>query len=350
MSRVLVTYPVDSLVSYHYYGKDRDMEAITATGRLRLIGDSGAYSAFSQGAAIRLGEYAEWCTKWKAHLYWIAALDVIGDPLGTFKNWQALRDRHGLTTIPTLHAGTPTRWLDAYVAEGVDFLGLGGMVGGSLRAFPWLVQTFRYARDKHPQVRFHGWGITHRKLVDALPFYSVDSSGTLGQAYRFGTLKLFDPATGKHRSVKLDGRAVYRVAELLRHTYGVKPATIAISVPSNRATLIQVAAASTQQYAAWLQRRHQVAAPVVGVNPACVPDPGTRVHLVSGTQQAPGRTDLDAVVGGPPDGTRVHLAGASPGRTVDELMVTATGGTRVHLVDGSLGNLTAVTKISESTE
>ncbi len=39
MTAVAITYPVDALVSYHYYRDDKDMAPLAATGRLRLIGE-----------------------------------------------------------------------------------------------------------------------------------------------------------------------------------------------------------------------------------------------------------------------------------------------------------------------
>lgn len=314
---VKIEYPVDSLVSYHYYRNDRDMLGITRTGRLRLIGDSGAFSAYHQGSVISLGEYADWCQRWRAHLYWIASLDVIGDPQTTFRNWRTLRDKHGLETVPTLHAGTSTKWLDAYAAEGVDFMGLGGMIAGAANAFRWLLHTFRHARDNHPQMRFHGWAVTHRKVTSALPFYSVDSSGVTGAAYRFGQLKVFNPATAEHHTVRLDGQSVYRVAGLLRRVYGVNPDEITRSHPGNRATLIKLAAASTQRWADWLQRRHKVPAPRWSINPSCCitdgPAPGTRIHLVNNVG-TPGNSDLDKAVESPTaSGTRVHLVDTGVG-------------------------------------
>lgn len=327
---VNISYPVDGLVSYHYFRNERDMLSIIRTRRLRLIGDSGAFSAYSQGAALSLGEYAEWCQQWRDHLYWIASLDVIGDPQTTYRNWKVLRDRYGLQTVPTIHAGTNTKWMDAYAAEGVDFMGLGGMVGGAPSAFRWLVKVFRHARDNHPALRFHGWAVTHRKITDALPFYSVDSSGVIGAAYRYGTLKVFDPGTAKHHTVQLDGQGVYKIAPLLRRVYGVNPDEIARSHPGNRATLIKLAAATTQQWAAWLQRRHKASAPRWSINPDCCdndgPATGTRVHLVNNVG-SPGKSDLDRAVEAPA-GTRVHIvdtggalptiAGTTKTRTHDE--------------------------------
>jgi hypothetical protein len=323
MTQVKITYPVDALVSYHYYREDKAMAPLAQTGRLRLIGDSGAFSAMSLGTPIDLAEYAAWVHRWREHLFWAASLDVIGDPAGTLHNWRLLRDRHGLDTVPTLHAGSDVRGLDVFAKEGATLVGLGGMAGQgqAVRAFRWAVAAFRHARDHHPGMRFHLWGVTNRKFLDNLPAWSADSSGILGAAYRYAQLRVFNPATGKHHNVALraGNRDIYKLSGLLRRVYGVDPPEIETSHPGNRTTLIQLAAASTQQYAAWLQRRHQVTPPALLAQPAThnldVASVGPRVHVVAGTNQAAGANDLDAL-GGPrvqvTDTSHTATAGLNP--------------------------------------
>lgn len=326
---VAVTYPVDALVSFHYYGDDVNMAALVNTGRVRTIGDSGAYSALTQGAAIDLDAYAAWVHRWHPHLYWAASLDVIGDPVASHRNWKTLRDRHQLATVPTLHAGADTSWLDAYASEGVDFVGLGGMAGTGQapRAYRWAVGMFRHARAKHPGVRFHLWGVTNRQFLDSLPAYSADSSGAIGQAYRYGSLRLFDPGSGRHLSVMLRGRNVYRVGSLLRRVYGVDPAEIETSHSGNRVTLVQIAVAVTQQYALWLQRRHgHVSAPSWGINADAGALDGPLVHVVAGTghKQSNGQ-DIHAAVG-----PRLHLVDTSQDQVGRGLNLREVTGARVQ--------------------
>jgi hypothetical protein len=333
---VKVSYPVDALVSYHYYAEDKTMAPLVATGRLRLIGDSGAFSALTQGAAIKLDAYADWVRRWREHLLWAASLDVIGDAAGTWRNWTTLRDTHDLATVPTLHAGADVRWLDRYAAEGVDFLGLGGMAGTGQagRAFRWAVKVFRYARDHHPDMRFHLWGVTNRQFLDNLPCWSADSSGILGAAYRYAQLRLFDPATGRHHNVALRGdRAIYRLSALLRKVYGVDPGEIERSHPGNRTTLIRLAAASTQQYANWLQARHQVSAPASLATALA----GPRVHVVANNRNAPGNSNLELAVADDPVGPRVHVVADGYGTDLPAL-----AGPRLHLTDAAVDKLAAV--------
>ncbi len=274
-----LTYPVDALVSYHYYKRDEQMAAVTAPGHLRLIGDSGAFSAYTQGKPVQLADYAAWCLRWENHLQWVAALDVIGDPDATYRNWRIFRDIHGIRAIPTVHAGGQPELLDRYAAEGCDFVGLGGLVGlPPARVFPWVVAMVRYARDHHPQMRFHLWGITNRKILASVPVYSADSSGIMGAAYRFARVDLFDPVRQVVRPIYLDGKQPYAEHAILSGVYGIDPKLIARSRPGNKPLLVKLSAASTQQYAAWLQRRHNVPAPTWGLRGPSLP--GIRIHIV----------------------------------------------------------------------
>lgn len=288
---------LDALISYHYYRSDNAVQKLVDTGRLNMIGDSGAFSAYTQGATISMPEYAEWVRKWQPHLYWVASLDVLGDPEATWRNWVELRERYGLNLVPTLHVGTPMKWLDAYAREGVDFVGLGGgLTTGATDGIRWSARTLLYARREHPQMRFHGWGISKRAALDNIPFYSADSSGTLGVGYRFGRLRLFDPRTARDVTFHLDGTSPFKHRHLLK-LYGATPEQVARGHAKNRHLLLRLSAASTQYYAAWLQKRHQVTPPSHGINPRRPDKTGMRVHLVSTVE------DLhQAAVG-----TRLHL-------------------------------------------
>lgn len=314
-----VEYPLDSLVSFHYYRRDEDMQALVDTRRLRMIGDSGAFSALTQGQPIKMPEYLDWVKRWHRYLCWTATLDVIGDPAATLANFRLLRDRHQLVTVPTLHVGTDPRWMAAYARDGVDFMGLGGMVGRALQSLPWIVQVFRYARTHHPDMRFHIWGVTHRKVVGSVPAYSADSSG-FGSGYRYAYLRLFDPRDGKWYVADLRKRTgIYKQGQLLRQVYRTDPQLLERPTPENRQLMLQLAARGYQLYASWLQRRHNVPPPTWGLHwpaqlpPAVATTVGTRVHAV--TARAGGiKDDLETAVTEEKllRGMRVHAVDAHP--------------------------------------
>lgn len=328
---VKLRYPVNSLVSFHYFG-NRDIAQMKSWG-LRLIGDSGAYSALTQGKPINIQEFAEWGNRWKNDLAWLASLDVIGNKEATWKNYKWLRAQ-GLDVIPTIHYGCDPKELDRYVAEGVDFMGLGGMVGRKSEAdrlLRWTLSVFRYARDNHPQLRFHGWGITHRQLTMNLPWYSVDSSG-FSAAYRFARLSLFDPAQGKAVAIALDGKDIFKHVDLLKRVYQVDPEDVKLSTPDRRRQLVRLAISSVQKQEDFLRARHKVSAPTYGLNGF---EEAPHVHIALGFPQAQSTlavspTDTPAPLSGPNN----HVA-----LRTDETKLIKPVGPSVHFVDGSATHL-----------
>ena len=264
--------PTEILTSFHYF-KNTDIAQIHSWGT-RIIGDSGAFSALTQGTTIDRDEFHAWAHRWKDDFFWTASLDVIGDADATFENWKAAK-REGLHLVPTLHHGASPRELDKYVDEGADFFGLGGLVGSSAqKQLRWMIPVFQYVQKVHPQVRFHGWGLSHAMILDRLPFWSADSSG-FASAFRFATLKLFNPLRGRFISVNLDGRDLYQHRDILRRHYGIGWKDAAESTPQTRRNLGRVAIKSMQLYAAWLRTRQQVTPPASLMNR--INCPGTRV-------------------------------------------------------------------------
>ena len=136
---------------------------------MEVLLDSGAFSAWSRGKDISIQEYADYLTKWQPNKYF--NLDVIGDPEATQVNQRYLESK-GFKPIPVFHLGEPMQLLDELVRR-YDVIGLGGTVGKPHRQRRnWLSQLY----SRHPEGKFHGLGITHRELMTAYPFYSVDST------------------------------------------------------------------------------------------------------------------------------------------------------------------------------
>ena len=256
---VYLDYPVNTLVSYHYFAKT-DINDL-AQGGLRLIADSGAYSAATQGTHIDTDAFYDWCSRWRDDFLWMAALDVIGDQDATYRNW--VKSPPKLRLMPTVHFGAPPNAIDRYVEAGVDLIGLGGMVphkSEPMKLLRWAAQTMKYARDHHPQVRFHGWGVTHPDLTYNLPWWSVDSSG-FGSAYRYGRMVLVNPINGKKTTVPMDGRSAAKHAAMIRTHYRVDWRRIAESSSSSRRDLVRASTRSMQHLEAFLQKRWKVEPP-----------------------------------------------------------------------------------------
>jgi hypothetical protein len=314
--------PVNSLVSFHYWS-NANIADFHRLG-LRLIGDSGAFSAMSLGAPVNIDRFIEWGVKWQKNLCWIASLDAIGDTAQSWKNYKYIRGA-GLDAVPTIHYGTEPSELDRYADEGVDFVGLGGMVGRKSerqRLMRWTLGVFRYARDNHPGMRFHGWGATHNDLVMSLPWYSVDSSG-FTSAYRFGRLSLFNPATAKMVTAEMNGQDIYRHADLVRREYKINPALIAESTPATRRLLVRTSVKSVQKLEDFLRARHKVKPPVYGLN----------------SNLGFARKDLVSAAG-------VHVV---PNSSVD-IRYLETVGPNVHFVDAAAQHLKMAAEPSNNKE
>lgn len=254
----MIPAPRNILLS-HYYYKKRDIDELR---HCRIIADSGAFTARYQGKVILNSQLALWTKRWEHRLAWVACLDIATpDTTATRTNWLKLVNDYQLPAVSTLHAGDHPSEMDWYAEQGVDLLGLGGMAGANLShaaSFRWLVSVFKYAQDNHPQMRFHGWGMTKMDIV-RLPFWSVDSSGW-GNAYRYGRITLRDPFSTKDISIDLDGKAVFKHPELihmLRDGYGVTPKQIAKAGPHNRNLLVRLSALSASVYEQRVRQMHR---------------------------------------------------------------------------------------------
>ena len=278
----LVT-PSALLVSFHY-GHKWNLDDIPFG---KLIGDSGAYSAQTQGVKVSVDELGEWAIRWRHRLFWVASLDVAGNQKATRANWMAMNRAYGLQSIPTIHAGDDPKMMDYYAERGCDFIGLGGLAGGLGRkkaGMRWLIQVFKYARAAWPDMRLHGWGLTSEDTL-RLPFWSVDSS-TWGAGYRYGEIRLRDPRTRKRVTVRADGRDAYvpANARLLTRYYKTRPSQVAVSTAATRERIAWVSALAQMTHETRMRQLHgPIAAPSWGLmNPNGCPTDGPSVALTDG--------------------------------------------------------------------
>ena len=282
--------PPDALLSYTYSRTARAQRRLRDGHGLgmRIIGDSGAYSAMSQGEPIRLKDYAAWLVDFQRYHCWSASLDVIGDFGSSWANWMRLREAD-IITVPTIHFGAPADLIDGYVRHGADLIGLGGMVGvRTSLARPWAAHVMAYAAKEHPQVRFHGWGVSSVEMMAHLPFWSVDSS-TFNTNCRYGRMRLWDPDNRRITVVHLNGVHAGKYGRLLRTHYGLTPAEARDSGPHNSTMHALISFLSCQRQAEFFQGRHNVSPPsgqkVVG----------TRMHFASTDISITWRAAIDAL-------------------------------------------------------
>lgn len=200
------------LVSFHYIDalekidykvfrwlKSHIRRKVQMKNKVDLFLDSGAFSAWSQGASIDIYEYIEFIKKHKDVLTVYANLDVLpkgNDPknkeeaaIGTLAN-QRIMEEAGLNPLPVFHVGEPIKYLQYYI-DRYDYMGFGGMVGQPKHTLlPWLDSCFRdYICDSTgmPKIKVHGFGLTSHSLMLRYPWYSVDSTSWI-LAARMGSI------------------------------------------------------------------------------------------------------------------------------------------------------------------
>lgn len=279
------------LVSYHFH-RTTDLGELADSfgGDVDLFADSGAYSAATTGATIRLREYAAWLRAW-APLWTVrAGLDVIGDHEATARNTEALREAAG-DVLPVFHVGEPWPILEELCAAN-DYVALGGMALHAVGAakhkqlMRWLVRCFKIAAEHG--TRFHGFGLTSAQLVKSLPFYSVDSSSyTFG--VRWGLAYLWNAPALRMESVLFRNADEVRPYADLFRLHGLDPARVIhpdFMRPGHQydADRVQVVEACARAYTFLehsLTARHQVPAPALPQHA----ETGTKVYLAVSSGQ-----------------------------------------------------------------
>lgn len=160
-------------------------------GKLHLMIDSGAYSAWAQKKDITLKGYMRFLAKYRDYYSYCVNLDVIPGNKGkvptsadiedaasqTWKNSVLLR-KEGFEPLPVFHLGERRYWLEKMLGEGFNYIGLGGTVGKSVPVRrKWFDEQFAFlcGSQGFPKVKVHGFGMTTFPLLLRYPWYSADS-------------------------------------------------------------------------------------------------------------------------------------------------------------------------------
>lgn len=244
------------LLSYHYY-KDVDLDALMekkfAPHYPEIFIDSGGFSAMTQGVTIDINAYAAFLKRYAHRIAVYANLDSIGNAQKTIDNQHKLEDM-GLRPIPVFHTGEDWKWLEKYIAE-YPYIALGGMVPYMRQwkqIIPWIIRCFKMAEGKSV---YHGFGCTTWNIISRVPWYSVDSSSWCA-SFRFGSLNLFDPHTGKWTGFNLgDAKTCGAAAKLIRE-YGFDQADFADRKRNDRKKIAAISALAYIKAEEFLRKRH----------------------------------------------------------------------------------------------
>jgi hypothetical protein len=147
----------------------------------RILIDSGAFSEFSSGVKVDVGEYADWASSWIGRADAIAGLDDIsGDWKRSLSNYEAFPEG-----FPTYHESDPPELLPDLISLAKDrgcWLGVGLLPPRSGKD-AWMRKTL----DRIPDgIHVHGWACreyTHLPRLD-----SVDSTNAWRDAMQLRTM------------------------------------------------------------------------------------------------------------------------------------------------------------------
>ncbi len=194
VARVLAeAYPYD-LESFHYLRRVSAAAKYYREKKKDIFLDSGAFSMFTQKIKVDLGEYASYIKKNQDIIHIASNLDEIGrgKEKESYRNQKTL-ERMGAKIQPVHHARDDDKWLLKYMAEGYDYIFLGGMVPETSKYLKeWLDHIFgKYLtrKDGSAKIKVHGFGLTTVDLMRRYPWYSVDSTSWV-LAGRFGNIYL----------------------------------------------------------------------------------------------------------------------------------------------------------------
>jgi hypothetical protein len=193
------------LISYHYHGAKSGMPTPAVMKECQdfkwpVFLDSGAFSAWSQGAEINVDKYAKFINEHGHNFFLISALD------DTFKNVKRNREllleleRQGCKVCPVHHAREPDAQLTWMLDRGYPYIFLGGMVPETTPALKlWLDHlwaNYLTNPDGTARVHVHGFGLTDLKMCRRYPWESVDSSSWI-MTGNFGGCNFWHPTTGR---------------------------------------------------------------------------------------------------------------------------------------------------------
>lgn len=159
---------------------------------LRLVVDSGAFTAWKAGKPINLDDYCRFLDGLQIKPWRYFTLDVVGDPHASMVNYETML-RRGYTPVPIFTRGEDPSVLDDYYKTS-DVVGIGGLVQteGNKGFVKGIMQ-------KAAGRRVHWLGFTNLEFVKAFRPYMVDSSSWESGA-RYATVRIYLGA-GKFKTI-----------------------------------------------------------------------------------------------------------------------------------------------------
>ena len=171
------------LVAYPYMPRKMQDMLKANIGHICFLLDSGASTGWKAGKVVQVADDWRFLDGLKFQPWRYFALDVIGNPSETMRNYEVMLKR-GCKQVPIFTRGEDFSVLEHYYKTS-DVVGLGGLVGTQKN------KAFMNGIMKHVgKRRVHWLGFTAIDFLKTYRPYMADSSTWLSGA-RFGAVKLY---------------------------------------------------------------------------------------------------------------------------------------------------------------
>ena len=136
--------------------------------------------------------------------------DIVKDAKIVYRMQKKL-EKMGIKPMPMIHGDSGIEWLERYLEEGYNYIGIGSSGGTATVRRKWKGNTYYMDScfnliDKYSvrgrKIKVHGFGRTSMAMMFGWPFYSVDSS-TWAKAGAFGAILIPSDKGLKSFSVSL---------------------------------------------------------------------------------------------------------------------------------------------------
>jgi hypothetical protein len=183
-------YLINILVAWPYYANE--IGKIISENNVRFVLDSGAFTAWKAGKSYQVEQYAEFLNSLEYKPWKYFALDVIGDPKATLKNFDKMLEM-GFNPIPIFTRGDDLKMLDYYYKYS-DVVAIGGLVG-TKKNKGFVKGIMEHIGNR----KVHWLGFTSLDYIRYFKPYMCDSSSWI-MPVKYGVMVLYD---AKGRFLKL---------------------------------------------------------------------------------------------------------------------------------------------------
>lgn len=175
---------------------------------VRLLMDSGAYSAWRLGKPVNLEDYCDFLAENEEWIERYVCLDLINpaDPEAAatqgYKNLRYMQKR-GLNPVHVFHAKESLDHLHRMLDTGLDYIGLAGLsLGSHTKMLRWYESIWPYLVDAkgQPTVKVHAFGDGKWESLRKFPWKSADGASWLYAAQRSGRMMMGDGLVLSHRN------------------------------------------------------------------------------------------------------------------------------------------------------